>query len=65
MEKYMNRRMQNLIITAVLAIGIVGIANAILPEPQDPQAVANMSFDERLKISTRVFLSLKISQPGN
>jgi Spy/CpxP family protein refolding chaperone len=47
----MKKAIQGLIITGFLMVGAIGIASATLPEPQDPQVVANMTFEQRLQMS--------------
>jgi len=47
----MKRAMQGLMMASILMVGAIGIASAALPEPQDPQVVANMSFEQRLQMS--------------
>jgi Spy/CpxP family protein refolding chaperone len=47
----MKKTMQGILISGLLIVGINGIANAALPEPQDPRVVANMTFDQRLQMS--------------
>ena len=39
----MKRMMQGLIMSSILMVSTISIASATLPEPQDPQVVANMS----------------------
>jgi Spy/CpxP family protein refolding chaperone len=47
----MKKAIQGLIITGFLMVGAIDIASATLPEPQDPQVVANMTFEQRLQMS--------------
>ena len=47
----MKRAIQGLMMASILMVGAIGIASAALPEPQDPQVVANMSFEQRLQMS--------------
>ena len=47
----MKRTMQGLIMSSILMVSAISIASAALPEPQDPQVVANMSFEQRLQMS--------------
>jgi len=47
----MKRAMQGLMMASILMVGAISIASAALPEPQDPQVVANMSYEQRLQMS--------------
>lgn len=59
----MKRRMQGLVMASLLMIGVIGLASAALPEPQDPQVVANMTFDQRLQMSKDLREQFKKATP--
>ena len=59
----MKRTMQGLIMASILMVSTIGIASAALPEPQDPQAVANMSFEQRLQMSRDLQEQFKQATP--
>ena len=59
----MKRAMQGLMMASILMVGAIGIASAALPEPQDPQIVANMSFEQRLQMSKDLREQFKQATP--
>ena len=59
----MKRTMQGLVMASLLMVGVIGLASAALPEPQDPQAVANMTFDQRLQMSKDLREQFKNATP--
>ena len=48
---------------SVLMVATIGLAAAALPEPQDPQVVANMSFEQRLQMSKDLREQFKQATP--
>ena len=59
----MKRAMQGLMMASILMVGAIGIASAALPEPQDPQVVANMSYEQRLQMSKDLREQFKQATP--
>jgi Spy/CpxP family protein refolding chaperone len=59
----MKKTMQGLIMASVLMVGVINIASAALPEPPDPQAVANMGFEQRLQMSKDLREQFKNATP--
>jgi len=59
----MKRMMQALVVAGVLTVGAIRMASAALPEPQDPQVVANMSFEQRLQMSKDLREQFKKATP--
>jgi Spy/CpxP family protein refolding chaperone len=59
----MIKTVQGVLIAGILMVGINSVANAVLPEPQDPRVVANMTFEQRLQMSKDLRQQFKNATP--
>lgn len=59
----MKKNVISLMFAGLLVLCAIRMANAALPEPPDPQVVANMSFDQRLQMSKDLREQFKKATP--
>lgn len=61
--KTMKNHLQKLVLIGALALSGLGTVYASLPDPQDPQVVANMTFEQRLQMSKDLREQFKQATP--
>jgi flagellar biosynthesis GTPase FlhF len=59
----MKRAIQGFMMASILLVSTIGLASAALPEPQDPQVVANMTFEQRMQMSKDLREQFKQATP--